>query len=199
MISPVPAEFFSIRIASRFVLVTLLPNFVFAGVVAVLVAAGAPRRPSWDTFVAVLERASLTGVLLFLAVVVVVSVAVYPLNYSLVQLMEGHWPTLTAPLLGDLYRAGVESELRRRQCFEAIYLRVSTDAYQRIEAWQQVEWIPLETHCPQSWAMLCSSGRRGLVSATACVPARSGRDWCAFSPQTTGRRSRIYGTRWMPR
>lgn len=92
------------RASSRFVFVTLLPNFALAIYVAGLLAAGAPQRsPSMDTVLVELNRMSWRDLAVFLLIVVVTAVAAHPLQTPLVQLLEGYWlPFPGGALLTDL-------------------------------------------------------------------------------------------------
>jgi hypothetical protein len=109
----------TLRIGSRFLIVTLFPNLVFALLIGALMFAGAPsHRPDWHRLEQRLQDLSVVGVVLLGVSVLAFSVALHPLNYTLVQLMEGYWRGLpfgdqlqrSAEARGNLYRR----ELRRR-------------------------------------------------------------------------------------
>jgi hypothetical protein len=102
-----PSDLLSLKLGARFLLVTLLPNTAFATLIAVLVMSGAPdSRPSWERLMASLSDLSIAGIALISASVVILSMIIHPLNYLLIQIMEGYWSAL--PFGAAIERAAIQ-------------------------------------------------------------------------------------------
>ena len=132
------------RASSRFVFVTLLPTVLLLGLVAFLLAAGAPfQTPSISMAESVLAAVTWRQLVVAGFVVLAVAVATHTLQTPVIQLLEGYWQPF--PVLD-----GLASRLTERH--ERIYrgLRRSIDdpgadalAVQRggSAAWR-LDWYP---------------------------------------------------------
>ncbi|WP_250035211.1 hypothetical protein [Paractinoplanes maris] len=108
------SDVLSLRLGTRFLIVTLFPNFAFVVFLGAVVVAGAPGdRPDWHRIDDRLQDMSLVSVVLLTVAVLVASVALHPLNYAIVQLMEGYWQGL--PFGAELERVASERGGRYRQ------------------------------------------------------------------------------------
>jgi hypothetical protein len=133
------------RIGNRFLMVTLFPNALLAGFVAFLLAAGAPdRRPSFSQAVAALNNGSFRDVVTLSIVIVIGSLALHPLQYPLIQIVEGYWHSL------PFGAVAAQSSINRRTQ-EWDYLRAtakrnpdeSSESYQAVIAAQhKLIWLP---------------------------------------------------------
>ena len=86
---------FTSRFGTRFFVVTLLPNIFLIGYVGFLVATGAPERsPSISRALTVLDHLTAYSITAMVLAVIIVSIAVHPLQLPLTQLIEGYWWTL---------------------------------------------------------------------------------------------------------
>lgn len=98
---------------SRLQVIGLLPTILAVGVVSFMIAAGAPKQElSWALIEAVALSIGGTGVVVISAVSVAIAVSLQPLQFRLVQLMEGYWPAWFPEFL---FRLGIWSEMRRRE------------------------------------------------------------------------------------
>jgi hypothetical protein len=80
------------RFGTRFFVVTFLPNVFLCGYVGLLVAAGAPARsPSLSRALTALDHLTAYRIVAIVLGVIVVSVAIHPLQVPLIQLAEGYW------------------------------------------------------------------------------------------------------------
>lgn len=92
--------------------VGLLPTLLAVGVVAFLFAADAPSTPlTWDTMKVAVDRIGATGAFVLTAVSVALAISLQPLQFRLVQLLEGYWPAWAPTWVA---RVGVWSQGRRR-------------------------------------------------------------------------------------
>jgi hypothetical protein len=83
------------RLSTRFLVVTVVPNILLIGYAGLLVAAGAPTRsPSPARALAVLDKLTAIQVIALFLGVLIFSVATYPLQTPLIQLIEGYWQGL---------------------------------------------------------------------------------------------------------
>jgi len=83
------------RLSTRFLIVTVVPNILLVGYVGFLIAAGAPARsPSPTRALAVLDKLTAVQVIALLVGLLILSVATYPLQTPLIQLIEGYWQAL---------------------------------------------------------------------------------------------------------
>lgn len=83
------------RLGTRFLIVTVVPNLLLIGYVALLLAAGAPAHsPSLTRAVKVLDGLTIRQVVVILLGVLVISVATHPLQTPLIQIVEGYWQGL---------------------------------------------------------------------------------------------------------
>jgi len=98
---------------SRLQVIGLLPTFLAVSVVTFMFAADAPANElSWHRVVAVAASIGGPGVIVVSAVSIAIAVSLQPLQFRLVQLMEGYWP---AWFPASLARVGVWFETRRRE------------------------------------------------------------------------------------
>lgn len=75
----------------RFSVVTMLPNFVFIGTMALLLYSGAPgTAPDLSTLEKIKDISIVSGVLLLLAVFLL-SLIVHPFQFLLIRVLEGYW------------------------------------------------------------------------------------------------------------
>ncbi|HET8662198.1 MAG TPA: hypothetical protein VFM55_24845 [Micromonosporaceae bacterium] len=131
------------RIGARFLFVTVIPNLFFVGVVATMLAAGAPQnRPSWIAVTRAIHDFSFKWLLLLSAALVIVSLATHPLQLPLIQIVEGYWAALPG---GD----GWEQVGRRRYTRQLAHLRAvrqNTPAgdRRRAEAERRLRWMPVQ-------------------------------------------------------
>lgn len=89
-----------------------MPTLLAVGVVVFLIAADAPwRSPSWSTIRIAIESIGIAGAVAIFAVSVAVAVSLQPLQFRLVQLLEGYWP-LWVPRFVVLF--GIRCEMHRR-------------------------------------------------------------------------------------
>jgi hypothetical protein len=80
------------RLGTRFLVVTVLPNALLLGYMGLLLAAGAPTRsPSPSRAITVLNHLSGHEIVAVILGLLVFSVATYPLQTPLIQLLEGYW------------------------------------------------------------------------------------------------------------
>jgi hypothetical protein len=83
------------RLSTRFLVVTVTPNILLVCYVSFLLAAGAPTRsPSLANALKVLDKFSIRQLVVMLAVILIISVAIHPLQTPLIQLVEGYWQRL---------------------------------------------------------------------------------------------------------
>ena len=83
------------RSSTRFLVVTLIPNVLFALFLATLLAAGAPSRvPSLATAVQVLRDVGVREAAVLFFLVLVAAVALHPVQYPMIQLLEGYWDSV---------------------------------------------------------------------------------------------------------
>ena len=83
------------RLGTRFLVVTVLPNVLFTAYVGFLLAAGAPTRsPSLAHALKVLDALTVRQIIVLLVAVLIISVAINPLQTPLIQLVEGYWQRL---------------------------------------------------------------------------------------------------------
>jgi hypothetical protein len=131
-------ELLTLRIGSRFLIVTLFPNLGFTVLIGILVVAGAPAdRPAWHRVDERLQHLSLGGMILLALAVLAASVALHPLNYALIQVMEGYWTGL--PFGAALQEAAAERGAQYRQ---ALLARAGTDG----NAAAALYWLPEGPH-----------------------------------------------------
>jgi hypothetical protein len=144
-----PTNVLNVRLGPRFLFVTLLPNLSFAALIAFLLLAGAPgRRPTLHEFDTAIGEISFVWILITFGVVAT-AVAVHPLTYLLVQLLEGYWERL--PNGRMLRMAASETTRRRRQALYDLKLkdRAALSAAERQElqtAESQLLWLPGAAH-----------------------------------------------------
>src|SRR5262245_61488804 len=87
-----------------------------------MTAADAPSKPlSWSELSDAASEIGASGALAITAISVAMAVSLQPLQFRLVQLLEGYWPTWTPRFLAQL---GVWSENRRR---DRLISRISDD------------------------------------------------------------------------
>ncbi|MFB9444480.1 hypothetical protein Dvina_07150 [Dactylosporangium vinaceum] len=117
---------------------------IFAGIVGLPIAAGAPgQRPSLHILEANIGGLSLSGMALVIASIGAFSIATYPLNYAMVQMIEGYW--LSLPFMDGIREAAIHNERLRRQHFEWLLihgLRKGVPAPTIEAAYEQIRWIP---------------------------------------------------------
>jgi hypothetical protein len=91
----------------------LLPTLLAVGVIAFMLAADAPSAPlSWDVITAAADEIGLSGATALTGVSIALAVSLQPLQFRLVQLLEGYWPAWTPRLVTQF---GIWCERRRRQ------------------------------------------------------------------------------------
>jgi hypothetical protein len=80
------------RLGTRFLVVTVLPNALLLGYIGLLLAAGTPTQsPSPSRAITVLDHLTGHEVAAIVLGLLVFSVATYPLQTPLIQLLEGYW------------------------------------------------------------------------------------------------------------
>lgn len=80
------------RLGTRFLVVSVVPNALLLGYIGFLVAAGAPTHsPSPSRALAALDHLTLNRITAVILGVLIISVASYPLQIPLIQLLEGYW------------------------------------------------------------------------------------------------------------
>jgi hypothetical protein len=85
-------EFFSVKVGSRFVFVSLMPTLLLVAIIGGLMAAGAPAgRPSWDRLVDSIAEIDWLGAAIVVIGSLVASVVLHPLSYPMIQFLEGYW------------------------------------------------------------------------------------------------------------
>lgn len=91
------------RLGTRFLVVTVLPNTLLLGYIGLLLAAGAPTHsPSPSRAITVLNHLTAHEIATIVLVLLVFSVATYPLQVPLIQILEGYWWGLPfGPKLAD--------------------------------------------------------------------------------------------------
>jgi hypothetical protein len=83
------------RLDTRFLVVTVIPNVLFFGYMGFLIAAGAPgHAPSLARALKMLDGLTIRQGIIILLAVLVISVAIHPLQTPLIQLVEGYWEGL---------------------------------------------------------------------------------------------------------
>lgn len=83
---------FSGRLATRFLVVTVLPSAVLLGYIGFLIAAGAPTRPLHPPqALHALEHPTPNAITAAVLLLLAVSVASHPLQIPLIHLLEGYW------------------------------------------------------------------------------------------------------------
>jgi hypothetical protein len=99
----VAAEILAGRASSRFLFVTLMPNALLAIVVGTLLAAGAPSQsPSLSQARDVLGALSIADAIGIASLLIIAAVALHPIQYPLIQLLEGYWhPLPWGPILSE--------------------------------------------------------------------------------------------------
>lgn len=98
---------------SRLQVIGLLPTLLAVGVIAFMVAADAPAVSlSWATIQTATASIGVAGAVVITAVSIAVAVSLQPLQFRLVQLMEGYWPAWFPRFL---VRLGIWFEMRRRR------------------------------------------------------------------------------------
>jgi hypothetical protein len=143
-----PPDFLSLRIGARFLVVTMMPNLAFVALTGGLVVAGAPtHRPSLAIADARLAHLSI-GTLILLGIgVLVLTFAMHPLNYPLVQLVEGYWSDLPGGhrlrLAAAAPAAGRLRALKARQD-ELANRDANADKLEMAEIVETVRWLPEE-------------------------------------------------------
>jgi hypothetical protein len=89
-----------------------VPTLLAVGAVAFLIAADAPSRSlTWNHTIDAAESIGVTGAVIVTTVSIALAISLQPLQFRLVQLLEGYWPTW-APLW--VARMGVWAQGRRR-------------------------------------------------------------------------------------
>jgi hypothetical protein len=85
-------EAFANRLGTRFLVVTVIPNVLLIGYVGFLIAAGAPAHsPSPQRALMALDHLTIYRIVVIAVGVIVISVAIHPLQIPLIQLLEGYW------------------------------------------------------------------------------------------------------------
>lgn len=83
------------RLGTRFLVVTVLPNLLLTAYVGFLLAAGAPTHsPSLTHALKALDALTGRQIIILLVAVLIMSVAINPLQTPLIQLVEGYWQRL---------------------------------------------------------------------------------------------------------
>jgi hypothetical protein len=80
------------RLGTRFLIVTVVPNALLLGYLGLLLAAGAPTQsPSPARAITVLNHLTVHEIAAIVLGLLVFSVATYPLQVPLIQILEGYW------------------------------------------------------------------------------------------------------------
>jgi len=83
---------FAERLGTRFIVVSVVPNALLLGYIGFLVAAGAPAHsPSPARALAALDHLTANRIAAVIVGILIVSVASYPLQVPLIQVLEGYW------------------------------------------------------------------------------------------------------------
>jgi hypothetical protein len=83
---------FANRLGTRFLVVTVVPNVLLIGYISFLVAAGAPAHsPSLMRALTILDDLTANRIVAVVLAVLIISVAIHPLQIPLIQLLEGYW------------------------------------------------------------------------------------------------------------
>jgi hypothetical protein len=102
------------EIGPRLSLIGLLPNLALFGLIAALLASGAPQSaPDTATLLAAAKDPGGGEALLLVAGLLALALVVQPLQITLVRLLEGYWGS--APGARTLARWCTEREVKRRQ------------------------------------------------------------------------------------
>jgi hypothetical protein len=97
---------------SRLQVIGLLPTLLAVSVVAMIIAADAPEQAlTWSRIETAAASIGGAGAVVISGVSIAVAVSLQPLQFRLVQLMEGYWPAWFPEFL---VRVGVWCETRRR-------------------------------------------------------------------------------------
>ena len=97
---------------ARLQIVGLVPTVLAMGTVALVVLADAPHKAlNTPNVSAATERLGLKGGAAIIIVAAALSITLQPLQYRLVQLLEGYW---APPLLGPAFRVGIWLQKRSR-------------------------------------------------------------------------------------
>ena len=131
------------RLDTRFLVVTVIPNILFFGYMGFLLAAGAPgHAPSLARALTVLDGLTIRQGIIILLGVLVISVAIHPLQTPLIQFIEGYWQGLPFGLTA----AGLFTERLRgevRQAADQEWLDSLPEHYaaevQRRQLWRPAE------------------------------------------------------------
>lgn len=131
------------RLGHRFIVVTLLPNLAFVVFVGALLAAGAPsRRPSWDSLSGTITDMSAGGLVLAGIATFVASMAIHPLQYPLIQLVEGYWIGL--PFGATLAKLAAEPIRKEHKALSHFQDQQDVDEHDATEAQERRRWLPVQ-------------------------------------------------------
>jgi hypothetical protein len=103
------------RLATRFLVVSVVPNALLLGYVGFLIAAGAPAHaPSPARALTALDHLTGNQITAIILAVLIISVASHPLQVPLIQLLEGYWWGLPfGPKLANLATQRFRNERSR--------------------------------------------------------------------------------------
>jgi hypothetical protein len=162
------AETLSARFSSRFAFVTLLPNLVVVAVIAGVLAAGAPNHvPTFDRVTTTVKDLDGWGWAALLALILIGSVAVHPLQTPLIQLLEGYWQGLP---LGSRFAVLARRRFERAQDSIAQDLQAE-DNITSTRGLERDRWMPTsEETLPTELGNVLSKGE-SLASSRYGMPA----------------------------
>jgi hypothetical protein len=99
----------------RFLLVSVLPTLALSSIILLLVLSGAPHHaPNFSTAVTRIEHLTGNQIGLLLFAAVIAGVLLYPLQFSMIQILEGYWGTARPFVLAALLATRRYDRKRRR-------------------------------------------------------------------------------------
>jgi hypothetical protein len=126
------------RLSTRFLVVTVMPNVLFIVYVGFLLAAGAPTRsPSLARAAKVLDALTIRQAIVVLVAVLIISVAIHPLQTPLIQFVEGYWQALP---FGQAFQNRCTNRFRSELRWAEREIKLAGQSYQ--EALYRRDWLP---------------------------------------------------------
>jgi hypothetical protein len=163
-------------LSTRFGLVNVFPTTVVAGLVTVLVMAGAPARaPSLAALEATVTRAGAVGTAALAVGIVALSIISQPFELPLIRLLEGYWPAWPFVLRAAAWGAWLHERRRQRLLFALNVPAPGREAEKRA-AERALERYP-EPHIPLLPTALGNQLRAAETSAGLAYRIRAVRAW----------------------
>lgn len=161
---------------SRLQVVGFLPTLLAVGCLALLVIMGAPSEPlTWESLGDAIDALGVGGAAAITGAAVAVSITLQPLQFRLVQILEGYWPTGHGAFV---FHAGVALQRWR---YERLLDRLVSDNLPKTEAGRRVVQermlaaeSRLRTRFPREDRLLPTTLGNVLRSAEDRVGARYG-------------------------